>query len=83
MGLHGFSFGELIFDNCRVPAENLLGAEGDGLAVAVNYHSDHKGTLLNYEVLSDAVSAVRASAPLGDNWKSRIDEDFRTRNQND
>jgi len=34
MGLHGFSFGELIFDNCRVPAANLLGAEGDGLAVA-------------------------------------------------
>lgn len=34
MGLHGFSFGELIFENCRVPAENLLGREGDGLAVA-------------------------------------------------
>ena len=34
MGLHGFSFGELIFDNCRVPATNLLGNEGDGLAVA-------------------------------------------------
>ncbi len=34
MGLHGFSFGELVFDNCRVPAENLLGSEGDGLAVA-------------------------------------------------
>ena len=34
MGLHGFSFGELIFENCRVPAENLLGSEGDGLAVA-------------------------------------------------
>jgi alkylation response protein AidB-like acyl-CoA dehydrogenase len=34
MGLHGFSFGELIFDNCRVPAENLLGSEGDGLSVA-------------------------------------------------
>jgi alkylation response protein AidB-like acyl-CoA dehydrogenase len=34
MGLHGFSFGELIFDNCRVPATNLLGKEGDGLAVA-------------------------------------------------
>lgn len=34
MGLHGFSFGELIFDNCRVPASNRLGAEGDGLAVA-------------------------------------------------
>ncbi|KAG0249094.1 Leucine dehydrogenase [Linnemannia exigua] len=34
MGLHGFSFGELIFENCFVPSENLLGAEGDGLAVA-------------------------------------------------
>ncbi|WP_314174175.1 acyl-CoA dehydrogenase family protein [Streptomyces winkii] len=34
MGLHGFSFGELVFDNCRVPAANRLGAEGDGLAVA-------------------------------------------------
>ncbi|MGW4735052.1 acyl-CoA dehydrogenase family protein [Streptomyces shenzhenensis] len=34
MGLHGFSFGELIFDNCRVPAANLLGGEGKGLAVA-------------------------------------------------
>ncbi|MBB4934531.1 alkylation response protein AidB-like acyl-CoA dehydrogenase [Lipingzhangella halophila] len=34
MGLHGFSFGELVFDDCRVPAGNLLGSEGDGLAVA-------------------------------------------------
>lgn len=34
MGLHGFSFGELVFDNCRVPAANMLGDEGDGLAVA-------------------------------------------------
>ncbi|MFD5428794.1 acyl-CoA dehydrogenase family protein [Streptomyces sp. NPDC127084] len=34
MGLHGFSFGELFFDNCRVPVTNRLGAEGDGLAVA-------------------------------------------------
>ena len=34
MGLNGFSFGEIIFDNCRVPAVNRLGAEGDGLSVA-------------------------------------------------
>ena len=34
MGLSGFSFGELIFENCRVPAANLLGEEGDGLKVA-------------------------------------------------
>lgn len=34
MGLHGFSFGDLIFDDCRVPADNLLGAIGDGLPIA-------------------------------------------------
>ncbi|MFI7095433.1 acyl-CoA dehydrogenase family protein [Streptomyces lydicus] len=34
MGLHGFSFGELIFDDCLVPAANLLGREGEGLSVA-------------------------------------------------
>lgn len=34
MGLHGFSFGDLIFENCFIPSENLLGVEGDGLAVA-------------------------------------------------
>ncbi|TGB15535.1 acyl-CoA dehydrogenase family protein [Streptomyces sp. MZ04] len=34
LGLHGFSFGELIFDNCRIPAANRLGVEGDGKDVA-------------------------------------------------
>jgi alkylation response protein AidB-like acyl-CoA dehydrogenase len=34
LGLHGFSFGEIVFTDCRVPAVNRLGAEGDGLAVA-------------------------------------------------
>lgn len=34
MGLHGFSFGELVFEDCRVPAANRLGDEGDGLPVA-------------------------------------------------
>ena len=46
---------------------------------AVNYHSDREGTQLNYEVLSEAVSAVRCSVPLGTNWKKRIDEDFNSR----
>ncbi len=46
---------------------------------AVNYHADAAGTALNYEVLSEAVSCVRASAPLGKGWKKRIAEDFEKR----
>ncbi|RNG37360.1 acyl-CoA dehydrogenase family protein [Streptomyces botrytidirepellens] len=34
LGLHGFSLGEVIFDNCHIPAANLIGEEGDGLNVA-------------------------------------------------
>jgi alkylation response protein AidB-like acyl-CoA dehydrogenase len=33
-GLHGFSYGEVIFDKCRVPVENRIGDEGQGLDVA-------------------------------------------------
>ena len=31
MGMRGSTMSELIFDDCRIPAANLLGAEGDGL----------------------------------------------------
>ncbi|WP_438307060.1 acyl-CoA dehydrogenase family protein (plasmid) [Streptomyces sp. HUAS TT11] len=34
LGLHGFSFGRLDFDRVRVPAGNVLGDVGQGLAVA-------------------------------------------------
>jgi alkylation response protein AidB-like acyl-CoA dehydrogenase len=30
MGLHASATGELIFENCAVPAENMLGGRGDG-----------------------------------------------------
>jgi alkylation response protein AidB-like acyl-CoA dehydrogenase len=30
MGLHASNTGELLFDECRIPLENLLGAEGEG-----------------------------------------------------
>ena len=48
---------------------------------AVNYHSDGKGTQLNYEVLSEAICSVRCSAPLGADWKKRIDEDYEARKE--
>ena len=46
---------------------------------AVNYHADSAGTALNYEVVGEAVSCMRASVPLGKSWKKRIDEDYERR----
>jgi alkylation response protein AidB-like acyl-CoA dehydrogenase len=35
MGISGSTTGELSFDDCRVPAANLLGEEGDGFKIAM------------------------------------------------
>jgi len=35
MGIRGSTTGELAFDDCRIPAANLLGAEGEGFKIAM------------------------------------------------
>jgi len=35
MGLRGTGTAELVFENCRVPEENVLGKEGDGFLIAM------------------------------------------------
>src|SRR5690348_13554939 len=35
MGIKGSTTGEIFFNDCRVPAENLLGEEGDGFKIAM------------------------------------------------
>lgn len=35
VGLRGANTGELAFDNCEVPKENLVGAEGQGMTIAI------------------------------------------------
>ena len=35
MGIKGSTTGELFFDDCRIPADNLLGEEGEGFRIAM------------------------------------------------
>jgi alkylation response protein AidB-like acyl-CoA dehydrogenase len=35
LGIKGSTTGELFFDGCRIPAENLVGAEGEGFRIAM------------------------------------------------
>ena len=46
---------------------------------AANYHSDAEGTRLNYGVLSETVSYMRACGSVDSNWKNSIDADFKKR----
>lgn len=70
---------EFLFLGANIDAVET--ARGFGISVdrAVNYHSDSRGTQLNYEVLSETICQVRASRPITGDWKKRIDEDFRDR----
>lgn len=70
---------EFLFLGANIDAVETASRFGIGADRAVNYHSDHQGTQLNYEVLSAAVSTVRSRATLGTEWKKRIDEDYEAR----
>ena len=70
---------EFLFLGANIDAIETARRFGIDADRAVNYCADPMGTQLNYDVLSDAVSAVRCNAPLGAAWKKRIEEDFERR----
>ena len=70
---------EFLFLGANIDAVQTAGRFGIGADRAVNYHADSQGTQLNYQVLSDAIGAVRASQPLSAGWKQRIEQDYEER----
>lgn len=70
---------EFLFLGANIDAVETAGELGIGPDRAVNYHCDSAGTRLNYEVVSQAVAAVRCSAPLDEHWKDAIEADFQNR----
>ena len=70
---------EFLFLGANIDAVETARGFGISEDRAVNYHSDSEGTQLNYEVVSEAICAVRCSAPLSADWKKRIDEDYEKR----
>ena len=70
---------EFLFLGANIDAVETARGFGISEDRAVNYHSDSEGTQLNYEVVSEAICAVRCSAPLSAEWKKRIDEDYERR----
>ena len=70
---------EFLFLGANIDAVEAAGSIGIDPSRAVNYHSDPRGTRLNYEVLSDAITSVRCCETLSDDWARRIDEDYQER----
>lgn len=70
---------EFLFLGANIDAIQTAKRFGIGADRAVNYHADSAGTRLNYEVVSETVSCIRAGAPIAAGWKQRIEEDFKQR----
>ena len=70
---------EFLFLGANIDAAREAARFGICADRAVNYKCDEAGTVLNYEVIGEAVCSVRASRPLGADWKRRIDEDVQKR----
>ncbi len=70
---------EFLFLGANIDAVETAGRFGIGRDRAVTYCSDSTGTQLNFEVLNDAITAVRCAAPLSADWKERIEEDYNSR----
>lgn len=67
---------EFIFLGANIDALETAERFGIRRDRAANYHSDGKGTRMNYDVLSEAISDLRTNNEIDSNWKAAIDEDF-------
>ena len=70
---------EFLFLGANIDVVDTAARLGIDADRAANFHCDAQGTQLNYEAVSDAVSAMRCAAPLSADWKERIDSDFQSR----
>lgn len=74
---------EFLFLGANIDAVAEAARYGIGSDRAANYHADSVGTRLNFDVLAEAVSDMRRTAPgsarMDGSWKARIDEDYAER----
>lgn len=62
LGMRGSDTGELVFEDCEVPAENLIGAEGDGARILMS-GLDYERTVLTGGPLGIMAAALDVVIP--------------------
>ncbi len=67
---------EFIFLGANIDAVSTARDLGINEDRAVNYHADSEGTILNYNIVSDALIDLRANKCVDDSWKEKIEEDY-------
>ena len=70
---------EFLFLGANIDAKAEAGRFGIDEKRAVKYHSDKKGTALNYKVVGEAIAELRCCSAISDDWAEEIEEDFEKR----
>ena len=70
---------EFIFLGANIDAAKEAARFGISEDRAVNYRADSTGTAVIYEAVSEAVCSVRACQPMTNNWRRKVDEDYKKR----
>ena len=70
---------EFIFLGANIDAAKEAARFGIDEDRAVNYNADREGTAVIYEAVSEAVCSVRACRPMTNDWRRRVDEDYKKR----
>ncbi len=70
---------DFIFLGANIDAVKTASSFGIKADRAANFISDSEGTMLNYKVVSEAVSSFRQGKKVDANWKSEIEKDFSER----
>ncbi len=70
---------EFLFLGANIDAVKTAGNIGISADRAVNYHSDSKGTELNYDGISAAITSMRHNFGISAIWKQKIEKDYESR----
>ena len=70
---------EFLFLGANIDAAETAESIGIHRDRAVDYVADACGTQKNYAAVSEAVTQLRACAPLGNAWREDIDQDYKQR----
>ena len=70
---------EFIFLGANIDAVETASRYGISKDRAVDYHCDSKGTQVNFEAVSNAVSQMRCRSSVASDWAAPIQSDFKRR----
>lgn len=74
---------EFIFLGANIDAVSTARDLGISEDRAANYHADGEGTILNYNVVSEAIINLRANKKVDASWKEKIEDDYKRREKKD